>query len=132
MDILSEAKKHARQGLEHNLTAIGIGIVFTVFGAWELANPMYWQAYLPHILKDLHPLLLIQLHGSLMIVAGLGVNTARFRKESGIISSLIMLEIVISLAIESGFSDILIRDIGLLFMALSFTTKSFRDQYTNQ
>lgn len=128
-DILSEIKKHLGEESGQNLAALGLGTVFVIFGVWELINPIYWQAYVPGFLKDLHPLLLVQLHGGLMTLTGLGVNIDVFRKESSIIASLLMLEIVVSLILESGFSDILVRDIGLLFMAFALTAQTFREQF---
>ncbi|MFB6158347.1 MAG: hypothetical protein ABEJ95_01660 [Candidatus Nanohalobium sp.] len=125
MGILSEVRERIDQEPAELLTAVGLGTVFIVFGAWELSNPVYWQGYVPEILASFQPLLLVKAHGLVMLLAGIGINMPRARREFSIVSVLLMLEIVASLSIESGFSDILVRDIGLLFMALAAMTKAF-------
>ncbi|MFB6145795.1 MAG: hypothetical protein ABEJ99_04815 [Candidatus Nanohaloarchaea archaeon] len=116
----SEVKQRfTDQEFSNILARLGIGTVFVLFGAWELINPVYWQAYAPGFLQGGYVLTLVKLHGVLLLVTGVGVNLERYRKEFAGLGVLIMLEILFSVFLEGGFNSILLRDLGLLMLALS-------------
>ena len=118
MDTLSELKTELDEPeLAASLPRVGLGLVFVLFGGWEIINPVYWQAYVPVFLKGFHVLTLVKLHGLVLLVTGVGINLEKYRKEFAVLGLLIMLEIVISVAADSGINGVLIRDLGLLFVA---------------
>ena len=96
------------------ITRGGIAFIFIVFGFWELINPGYWTGFIPKFLSGFDLFLLVKIHGLTLIALGLGLLSGIYLKKFAIASTLVMLSIVMSILINDGFNDILIRDIVIL------------------
>src|SRR5579862_5313337 len=86
-----------------------LGLVMLWFGYHELLRPGEWTGYLPVISESSSlAIILVLAHGWLLLVL------------SAALASLLMLEIVISLA-ATGLSDTALRDVGVLGLAVCLT-----------
>lgn len=98
---------------------VATGIVLACFGFWELTNPTQWTGYVPHVAAAaVSPVRLILAHGWVLFVLA---AAALVDFAGGIVSWIavaVMVEIVAGLLVTSGFSDTLVRDVGLLALAL--------------
>ena len=104
--------------IRHYIAKYAIVFIFLVFGIWELIDPGYWSAFVPSFLSN-NALLLVRIHGTILSILAIWLAIGIYFRIAAVISSLIMLDIVVSLFISSGFSDLLVRDIVILLLAIS-------------
>ncbi len=106
--------------MQNLVSRLGVVFIFVSFGIWEIINPGYWTAFVPQIaLMFGDPILLVKIHGLVLTIIGLGILSGFYLRYFAIAGALLMLEIVITLFTESGWSDILVRDIGILLFTIS-------------
>ncbi len=105
------------------LSRLGVAFCFLGFGIWEILSPSLWTTYLPEMLKDMQPLLLIKMHGIVLTVVGLGVLSGYARSWFTALATLLMLDVCIEIFLQEGFTDVFIRDGALLL----FTAALFID-----
>ncbi len=97
------------------ISRIALAACFLGFGIWEIVSPSLWTTYLPGWSSGIaDPILLIVIHGIALTVAALGVLSGYFAKFFTGLSVLLLLEICIEIWFQEGFTETLIRDIGLL------------------
>ncbi len=102
------------------LGRIGVSFVFLSFGTWEIIQPDYWTAFIPSFLAHVGtPALLVRMHGIVLSLLGLGILLEFYVWFFAFIGTLVMLEIVIGLWLDSGFTDIFVRDAGILLFTAS-------------
>ncbi|MDE1975289.1 MAG: hypothetical protein KGI49_02145 [Patescibacteria group bacterium] len=100
-------------------------LAFTViwFGWNEIWSPGDWTVFVPSFLgltQDTATAL-VAVHGVLLCIIGLAlVLKYKVRIASGLLA-LMFLEITADLIISNGFSDIVVRDIGLMGMAIGLS-----------
>jgi uncharacterized membrane protein YphA (DoxX/SURF4 family) len=98
-----------------------LGLVLAWFGYHELVQPSLWTGYVPLVSASSPAVLLVLAHGWLLLmlavalVAGIAVRTAAAA------AALLLLEIVVSLALTTGLSDLVLRDVGVLGLAVCLT-----------
>lgn len=106
----------------HLLHRFGLASVLLAFGVWEIVNPNYWTAFVPEFTSNFAPAAtLVLFHGIALTVVGAAVFFGIYLQYAAALATLIMLEIIIGLLTSSGFSDILIRDIAIFFLALGLS-----------
>ena len=106
---------------------LGMAFCFLSFGIWELVQANYWTAYVPSFISSsINPILLVHVHGIILTIVGLGVLIGLYPRLFTGLSVLIMLEIVSSVISAEGFSDILIRDIAILFFAVALFVDAYQ------
>ncbi len=111
------------------LARFGLAFCFVSFGVWEIVRPAAWISYIPEFARWFDPALMVRMHGAVLLIVGLMVLFAILRRFSTTLALLIMLEIVFSLLISDGFSQILVRDITIAFLAGSLMADAWhRDQ----
>lgn len=104
----------------HLLLRLAIAFVFLSFGIWELIDPQYWVGFIPGWTMVLGPAVTIaMLHGAVLVLVGLAVLLGLWLRWSALLASLMLLEICLGLLLSSGFSDLLVRDVGLLLVAVA-------------
>ncbi len=99
-----------------------LGAVLLWFGYHELTAPLAWTGYVP----VLHPnssisQLLVLAHGWLLFLLGVALVAGIAPRLSALVAAVLLFEIVISLAATGGFSDLVLRDVGVLGLALAVT-----------
>jgi hypothetical protein len=109
-----------RKGLPNLLLTLGLAFVFGYFGIDKLVHPDFWIGWIPLWMEGL---LTFSRNGWLVLIgiteiffALLILIPIRIVRQVGTV--LIALHLVAILT-QTGWNDIAVRDIGLLFMALS-------------
>jgi uncharacterized membrane protein YphA (DoxX/SURF4 family) len=95
-----------------------LGVVFAWFGYHELLLPGQWTQYVPVISESSSlAVVLVLVHGWVLLVLAAALLAGIAPRAAAAIASVLMLEIVISLA-ATGLSDTALRDVGVLGLAV--------------
>src|SRR3989338_11100316 len=87
------------------IARFGIFFLFLTFGIWEIIDPNYWIGFAPSfIAESSNTTLMIKIHGIVLSIIGAGIFfCGRHVKFFSILSAVIMIQIVLSLWLASGF-----------------------------
>jgi uncharacterized membrane protein YphA (DoxX/SURF4 family) len=98
-----------------------LGLVLAWFGYHELTSPQNWTGYVP-IINEASNLAIVAVlvHGWVLFVLAIALIAGIAPRVSAAITSVLLLEIVISLSV-SGLSDTSMRDVGVLGLAVVLT-----------
>ena len=98
-----------------------LGLVLGWFGYHELLSPGNWTGYVP-IISEASTLAIVAvlIHGWVLFVLAIALIAGIAPRVSAAITSVLLLEIVISLSV-SGLSDTSMRDVGVLGLAVVLT-----------
>ncbi len=109
-----------RDQARHILTRLSLAVIFIGIGIWEILSPSYWSYYIPKFLANFaNPLTLTMIHGVILVVLGLAVLIGAYLRTASILSALMMLSILVALITMFGFTDIMIRDLAVLLVAIA-------------
>lgn len=99
-----------------------LGLVLAWFGYHELVQPGLWTGYVP-ILSPTSSLatLAVLAHGWMLLVLAVALVAGIAPRVAAAIAAVLLLEIVISLAVSGGLSDLTLRDVGVLGLAVILT-----------
>jgi uncharacterized membrane protein YphA (DoxX/SURF4 family) len=98
-----------------------LGAVFFWFGYHELVQPGHWTQYVPVVSESSSlAVVLVLAHGWVLFVTAAALVAGIAPRAAAAIASVLLLEIVISLAV-TGLSDTAVRDIGVLGLAVCLT-----------
>jgi uncharacterized membrane protein YphA (DoxX/SURF4 family) len=98
-----------------------LGVVMLWFGYHELLLPGEWTQYVPVISESSSlAVILVLAHGWVLLVLSAALLAGIAPRVAAAVASLVMLEIVISLA-ATGLSDTALRDVGVLGLAVCLT-----------
>jgi uncharacterized membrane protein YphA (DoxX/SURF4 family) len=98
-----------------------LGVVFAWFGYHELLHPGDWTQYVPAVSESSAlAIMLVLAHGWVLFVTAAALLAGIAPRAAAAIASVLMLEIVISLA-ATGLSDTAFRDVGVLGLAICLT-----------
>ncbi len=102
------------------LARVILGLVLAWFGYHELVVPKLWTGYIP-VLSPSSEIsqLLVLAHGVVLSVLAIGLIAGIAPRLLAAVAAIVMLEIVTSLIITAGLSDLVLRDIGVLGLSLS-------------
>ena len=99
-----------------------LAFVLGWFGVNEILNPRYWSGYIHPMALELLPipiLPLVQGHGAILTFLAICFLFRFQLRYMGVIAILVLLSIIGGLISMNGFDEIVVRDIGLLGLALS-------------
>jgi len=95
-----------------------LGVVFFWFGYHELVQPGGWTQYVPVVSESSSlAVILVLAHGWVLFVLAAGLVAGIAPRAAAAVASVLMLEIVISLA-ATGAADTAVRDVGVLGLAV--------------
>ena len=98
-----------------------LGMVFFWFGYHELVQPGHWTQYVPVVSESSSlAVILVLVHGWVLFVTAAALVAGIAPRAAAAIASVLLLEIVISLA-ATGVSDTALRDLGVLGLAVCLT-----------
>jgi uncharacterized membrane protein YphA (DoxX/SURF4 family) len=98
-----------------------LGVVMLWFGYHELLLPGEWTGYVPVVSESSSlAIILVLAHGWVLLVLAAALLAGIAPRAAAAISSVLLLEIVISLA-ATGLSDTALRDVGVLGLAVCLT-----------
>jgi hypothetical protein len=98
-----------------------LGLVLAWFGYHELIQPSLWTGYVPVVSGSTLVLLLVLAHGWLLVMLAVAIVAGIVVRAVAGVAALLLLQIVISLTISSGLSDLVLRDVGVLGLAVCLT-----------
>ncbi|HYK32645.1 MAG TPA: hypothetical protein VEV63_11810 [Streptosporangiaceae bacterium] len=96
-----------------------LGLVLAWFGYHELVQPGLWTGYVP-VLSPTSSLATVAVlaHGWLLLVLAVALIAGIAPRAAAAVAALLLLEIVISLTVSGGLSDLTLRDVGVLGLAV--------------
>ena len=99
-----------------------LGLVLAWFGYHELVRPGQWTGYVP-VVPSGSPLavILVLAHGWVLLVLAVALAAGIAPRAAAAIAAVLLLEIVISLMVTGGLSDLTLRDVGVLGLAACLT-----------
>ncbi len=99
-----------------------LGLVLAWFGYHELVDPLLWTGYV-HVLPATSHVaeVLVLAHGWLLVLVAVALVAGIAPRLAAAVAVLLMTEIVISLIATGGLSDLVLRDVGVLGLAISLT-----------
>lgn len=96
-----------------------LGLVLAWFGYHELVQPALWTGYVPVLsATSTVATLAVLVHGWLLLVLAAALIAGVAIRVAAGIAALLLLEIVISLTVTGGLSDLTMRDVGVLGLAV--------------
>ena len=96
-----------------------LGLVLAWFGYHELVQPSLWTGYVPVVsAASSLAVLLVLAHGWLLLLLAVAIVAGVAHRSASVVAALLMLEIVISLTVTGGVSDLTMRDVGVLGLAI--------------
>lgn len=108
------------------LQRVALAFCFLGFGIWEFIAPRIWTAYVPQeatMIASAQTLVFI--HGVALTIAGLGILSGYAQRFFTTLSTLILLEICVTIGLQEGFTDIFIRDAALLLFSAAMMAQAF-------
>jgi uncharacterized membrane protein YphA (DoxX/SURF4 family) len=102
-----------------------LGLVLAWFGYHELVQPQLWTGYVPFVSGTSgFTTVLVLIHGWLLLVLAVAIAAGIALRLASAITALLLLQIVVSLTISGGLTDVTMRDVGVLGLALFLTSGS--------
>ena len=99
-----------------------LGLVLAWFGYHELVQPALWTGYVPVVRSGSGlAALLVLAHGWLLLVLAVAMIAGIAPRATATAAAVLLLEIVISLTVTGGLSDLTLRDVGVLGLAVCLT-----------
>ena len=98
-----------------------LGLVLSWFGYHELVQPSLWTGYVPVVSGSALVVLLVLAHGWLLLMLAVAMFAGIAIRAVAAVSVALLLEIVTSLTISGGLSDLVLRDVGVLGLAVCLT-----------
>jgi len=109
-------------GWAPTMARVLLGLTLAWFGYHELMSPQLWTGYVPGVsaTSDL-AIVLVLAHGWLLLVLAVAITAAIGLRMAAAVSGLLLLQIVLDLAVTGGLTDLTLRDVGVLGLALCLT-----------
>jgi uncharacterized membrane protein YphA (DoxX/SURF4 family) len=99
-----------------------LGLVLAWFGYHELVTPSLWTGYVPVVsAASSFAVLLVLAHGWLLLMLAVAMIAGIAPRIVAAAAAVLLLEIVISLTVTGGLSDLTLRDVGVLGLAVALT-----------
>jgi len=99
-----------------------LGLVLAWFGYHELVQPSLWTGYVPIVSSTSSlAVVLVLAHGWLLLVLAVALIAGIAPRAAAAAAAILLLEIVISLTVTGGLSDLTLRDVGVLGLAVGLT-----------
>jgi hypothetical protein len=99
--------------------------VLAWFGYHELVQPSLWTGYVPLVpTASEMAIVLVLAHGWLLLMLAVALIAGIVPRIAAAAAAVLLLEIVIWLTATAGLSDLTLRDVGVLGLALCLTGPS--------
>lgn len=98
-----------------------LGLVLAWFGYHELVQPALWTGYVPVVPPSSLAVLLVLAHGWLLLVLAVALIAGIAVRTAAAVTVAMLLEIVVSLTVTGGLTDLTLRDVGVLGLAVCLT-----------
>lgn len=99
-----------------------LGLALAWFGYHELVTPQLWTGYVPGVAAASQTaIVLVLIHGWVLLMLAVAIIAGIALRLAAAIAALLLLQIVITLAITGGLTDLTLRDVGVLGLAVCLT-----------
>jgi uncharacterized membrane protein YphA (DoxX/SURF4 family) len=99
-----------------------LGLVLAWFGYHELVQPSLWTGYVAAVSATSSlAVVLVLAHGWLLLMLAVAMIAGIAPRAAAAAAAILLLEIVISLTVTGGLSDLTLRDVGVLGLAVALT-----------
>jgi uncharacterized membrane protein YphA (DoxX/SURF4 family) len=99
-----------------------LGLVLAWFGYHELMQPALWTGYVPVLSStSAAAVVLVLAHGWLLLMLAVALLAGIVPRLAAAAAALLLLQIVITLTVTAGLSDLTLRDVGVLGLAVCLT-----------
>ena len=99
-----------------------LGLVLAWFGYHELVAPQLWTGYVPLVSATSQTaILLVLAHGWLLLMLAVAIIAGLALRLAAAAAALALAQIVVTLTITGGLSDLTLRDVGVLGLAICLT-----------
>lgn len=98
-----------------------LGLVLAWFGYHELVQPSVWTGYVPVVSGSTLLVLLVLVHGWLLLMLAVAMVAGIAVRAVAAVAVVLLLQIVTSLSMSNGLSDLVLRDVGVLGLAVCLT-----------
>lgn len=99
-----------------------LGLVLAWFGYHELVRPGEWTGYVPVVPSGSGPaIVLVLAHGWILLILAVALIAGIAPRAAAAVAAVLLLEIVISLLSTGGLTDLTVRDVGVLGLAVCLT-----------
>ena len=99
-----------------------LGLALAWFGYHELVTPQLWTGYVPGVAAASQvAIALVLIHGWVLLMLAVAIIAGIALRLAAAIAALLLLQIVITLAITGGLTDLTLRDVGVLGLAVCLT-----------
>lgn len=99
-----------------------LGLALAWFGYHELVTPQLWTGYVPGVAAASQvAIVLVLIHGWVLLMLAVAIIAGIALRLAAAIAALLLLQIVITLAITGGLTDLTLRDVGVLGLAVCLT-----------
>jgi uncharacterized membrane protein YphA (DoxX/SURF4 family) len=102
-----------------------LGLVLAWFGYHELVQPALWTGYVPGAgTTSTAAFILVLAHGWLLLVLAVALVAGICVRPAAGATAVLLAEIIIWLTATAGLSDLTLRDVGVLGLALCLTGRT--------
>lgn len=123
-DVVSQGQDYAAEWAP-TLGRVLLGLALAWFGYHELMAPQLWTGYVPGVHGTSQPaIVLVLIHGWVLLMLAVAIIAGIALRLAAAVAALLLLQIVITLAITGGLTDLTLRDVGVLGLAVCLTGNS--------
>jgi uncharacterized membrane protein YphA (DoxX/SURF4 family) len=102
-----------------------LGLVLAWFGYHELVAPRLWTGYVPGVgASSQVAVVMVLVHGWVLLVLAVAIVAGVALRLAAAFAALLVLQIVITLTVTGGLTDLTLRDVGVLGLAICLTGSS--------
>jgi uncharacterized membrane protein YphA (DoxX/SURF4 family) len=107
------------------LARILLGLVLAWFGYHELVQPALWTGYVPVLAsRSTAATVLVLAHGWILMMLAVALVAGLVVRLAAAVTAVLILQIVITLTVTGGLTDLTMRDVGVLGLALALTGRA--------
>ena len=99
-----------------------LALVLAWFGYHELVRPSLWTGYVPVVPpSSTAAIIAVLAHGWVLLMLAVALAAGIATRLAALLSAAVLLEIIVSLTVTAGLSDLTMRDIGVFGLAVCLT-----------
>jgi uncharacterized membrane protein YphA (DoxX/SURF4 family) len=99
-----------------------LALVLAWFGYHELARPSLWTGYVPVVSpSSTAAIIAVLAHGWVLLMLAVALAAGIATRLAALLAAAVLLEIIISLTVTAGLSDLTMRDVGVFGLAVCLT-----------
>jgi uncharacterized membrane protein YphA (DoxX/SURF4 family) len=99
-----------------------LALVLAWFGYHELVRPSLWTGYVPAVSPtSTAAIVAVLAHGWVLLMLAVALAAGIATRFAALLAAAVLLEIIISLTVTAGLSDLTMRDIGMFGLAVCLT-----------